>query len=161
MFVVVLLFSLIAWSGVNEFLKKHVFLTASGVIIACFLSNASILFPSSSILIAIGYSRLMNPALTALCAAVGASFGEMTGFCIGRCGSKVISDKLYWWLFSYVQQHGYLMVFLFAIMPFPVFDIVGLLSGALEMKPFKFFGVCMLGKYVKYAIYIWLAQKMR
>ena len=151
------IFSLLAWF-ISNFLKKHVMLTALGVFVTCFFANASILLPSSSLLIAIEYSLIVNPIMVAFCAAAGAAIGELTGFCVGRYGGKIIPRKLYNWLHRQVKRHGYLMVFVFSALPLPVFDVVGMIAGALKMKAQNFLATCFCGKLIKFSIYMLVAQ---
>ena len=151
------IFSLLAWF-ISNFLKKHVVLTALGVFVTCFLSNASILLPSSSLLIAIECSLIVNPIMVAFCAAAGASIGELTGFYVGRYGGRIIPRKLYNWLHRQVKRHGYLMVFVFSALPLPVFDVVGMIAGALKMKAQNFLATCFCGKLIKFSIYVLVAQ---
>jgi membrane protein YqaA with SNARE-associated domain len=139
-------------------MKKHVKLTAMGVFLSCFFANASVLLPSSSLLIAIEYSMLINPLVVAFCAAAGASFGELTGFCVGRYGQGFLPQKLYSWLRRQVKRHGCLMVFAFSVLPLPLFDVIGMLAGALKMRIVPFFSVCFCGKFIKFLAYVWMAR---
>lgn len=135
-------------------------ISAFGVLIICFLANASVLLPSSSILIVVEYSMVINPLLVALCGAFGATLGEMTGFYVGRYGRKVVPGKLMKWVKARMASHKYLIVLLFSVLPLPVFDIIGILSGAMKMSSLKFFGICFTGKLIKMMCYVWLAHEL-
>lgn len=156
-FLFVLIFSLFAWF-VNGFVEKHISLTAVGVFIACFFANASVLLPSSSISITIAASLVISPLLVAFCAAAGASLGEVTGFYIGKYGRKAIPQHLYEWLCEQVKQHGYLMTFIFSVLPLPIFDVIGIIAGALKMRAFNFLAACFCGKLIKFLTYVWISQ---
>lgn len=134
--------------------------SALGVLVLCFLANASVLLPSSSILIVVECSTLMNPLLVALCGAFGAAFGEMTGFFVGRHGRKAVPGKLMKWVKAKMSSRQSLMVLVFSMLPLPVFDIVGMLSGAMKMNTLKFFGICLTGKFIKMLCYVWLAHEL-
>lgn len=135
-------------------------ISALGVLLICFLSNASVLLPSSSILIVVEYSMLINPLTVALCGAFGAALGEMTGFYVGRYGRKAVPGKLKKWVKARMASHKYLIVLLFSVLPLPAFDIVGMLSGAMKMNALKFFSICFTGKLIKMLCYLRLAHEL-
>lgn len=135
-------------------------ISAIGVLIICFLANASVLLPSSSVLIVVEYSMIINPLIVAACGALGAALGEMTGFYVGRCGRGIISKRITRWVETKMKRHRYLVVLIFATMPLPLFDIVGMISGTMKMNALKFFGVCFVGKMIKMLCYVGLARQM-
>jgi len=154
-----LFFGLFAWFAKDR-VEQHMAISALGVLVICFLANASVLLPSSSILVVVEYSMLINPLLVALCGAFGAALGEMIGFFVGRHGRKAVPGKLMKWVKARMARHKYLMVLLFSVLPLPVFDIVGMLSGAMIMNALKFFGICLTGKLIKMLCYVWLAHEL-
>ena len=81
-------------------------ISAFGVLVICFLANASVLLPSSSILIVVEYSMLINPLLVAFCGAFGAALGEMTGFYVGRYGRKAVPSKFMKWVKARMESAG-------------------------------------------------------
>lgn len=135
-------------------------ISALGVLVLCFFANASVLLPSSSILIVVECSMLMNPFLAALCGAFGAALGEMIAFYVGIHGERAVPGRFMNWVKVRITSHKYLMLLLFSMLPFPVFDIIGLLSGAMKMNALKFFGVCFTGKLIKVLCYVWLAHEL-
>lgn len=153
------MFSLLAWFAKDQ-IEKHMAISVLGVLVVCFLANASVLLPSSSILIVVEYSLLINPLLVAVCGALGASLGEMTGFFVGRYGRKAVSGKLIKWIESKMTKHGQFIVLLFSALPLPVFDVIGMISGATKMNLLKFFGICFTGKLIKMLCYVWLANEL-
>lgn len=155
----ILAFGLLAWL-VKDQIKNHMAISAFGVFVACFLANASVLLPSSSIVIVVEYAMLINPFLVALCGALGASLGEMTGFFAGRFGRNMVPGKFMRWVKSKMNNHKYLIVLFFSALPLPVFDVVGILSGAMKMNPIKFYGVCFIGKLIKMLCYVWLTNEL-
>ena len=46
------------------------------------------------------------------------------------------------------------MVFLFSLIPFPVFDVVGIGAGMTKMNPISFWLSCLIGKIIKMGIYV-------
>ncbi len=154
-----LLFGLLAWFAKGE-VEKCVPLSVLGVAVVCFLANASVLLPSSSILIVVEASLILPPLLVAVCGALGAALGEMTGFFVGKYGRGVIPERLMKRIGIGMKGNQYAMVLLFSALPLPVFDVVGMLSGAARMNAVKFYGTCFAGKLVKMLSYVWLAHTL-
>lgn len=155
--IIIFMFGCFAWIT-SGFVKKHVHLSMLGVFIACFFSNASILLPSSSLALVIEYSMLINPVGVILSGSLGASFGELTGYCAGKSGRSLLSVKTQKYLKQKMKKHKYLMVFLLSLVPLPVFDFIGIVSGVVRLNPVKFFIACFWGKLIKFSIYVWMVQ---
>ena len=51
-------------------------------------------------------------------------------------------------------KNGYLLVFLLALLPLPLFDIIGIYSGGTKMNPVAFFVICFVGKFIKLLFYV-------
>ena len=129
-----------------------------GVLVKCFLANASIMLPTSSSLIVTKNSLLMNPLIVAVCGAIGAALGEMIGYYAGRCLGNVLSEKIIKRI--KIIKHKYLIVFLFSLLVIPIFDIIGILSGVTKMNKLKFFGICFAGNLIKLICFICFAYKL-
>jgi membrane protein DedA with SNARE-associated domain len=57
-----------------------------------------------------------------------------------------------------VKKWGWLAVFVMAIIPI-VFDVVGIIAGALRMPVWRFFIACWLGRTVSYVVVIYLTSQ--
>ena len=125
-----------------------------GLFFLCFLANATVLLPSPSLMIAASCAMIMNPILVALCAALGSTLGEFVGYAFGSVTEdlspkfKALLEKLTLKIHSQV-----ILVFVLAVLPLPVFDIIGIYSGGTKMNLFKFFAACFLGKFIKMLVY--------
>lgn len=123
-----------------------------GLLIGCFLSNATVLLPAPSLLLICQFSLIFNPLLVAAVGSIGSSLGEMMGFLAGRSGKGLIPEKHPGKILSVLEAHPYGIVFIFSLIPLPLFDVVGILSGALRIDWRKFYLACLLGKFIKMAI---------
>lgn len=150
-------FSLLAFL-MRDAVQKYAPVSYLGVLLVCFIANASVLLPAPSILVVVQYSMILNPVLTALCGAVGATLGEMTGYLAGAHGGNLLASKIRKKVLSVMPKHPYLVVFCFSLIPLPVFDIVGLIAGAMKLNQSKFFASCLLGKLIKMASFAWMAN---
>ncbi len=125
-----------------------------GVFVACFASTATILLPAPGILVVLRYAQVFNPVVIVLLGGIGTAVGEMVGFLLGWSGNELMKINKEWGLFSWFTKHPNIMVFLFSMIPFPVFDIVGITAGATKMNPLKFLGLCAIGKTIKMAAFV-------
>lgn len=150
-------FSLLAFL-LRDAVQKYAPVSYLGVLLVCFIANASVLLPAPSILVVVQYSMILNPVLTALCGAVGATLGEMTGYLAGAHGGNLLASKIRKKVLSVMPKHPYLVVFCFSLIPLPVFDIVGLIAGAMKLNQSTFFASCLLGKLIKMASFAWMAN---
>lgn len=122
------------------------------VVIACAISNVSILLPSSSTLTVVAAASSLNPMLCIVAGGVGTALGEQSSYICGRIGRKGFDDtgsrekKVLKWM----KKHDALTVFVFAFLPLPIFDIVGVAAGVLQMNWTKYVVSAVLGKTMKF-----------
>lgn len=126
-----------------------------GLCLLCFLANSTVLLPAPSLMIAASCALIMNPFLVAVFAALGSSLGEFVGYTFGTV-SKDISPKLQRLIEKLESKirNQTLMVFVFAALPLPLFDVVGIYSGGTRMNLLRFFLVCFAGKLLKILVYV-------
>lgn len=156
----ILLFVLIIVLSVLIFINKDKLQNISstsylGLMGLCFLANSTILLPAPSLIIAASCALILNPLLVAIFAALGSSLGEFVGYAFGSI-SKEISPKLQVFLDKFLSKikNQTLLVFVLALLPLPLFDVVGIYSGGTKMNPVKFFIACYIGKFIKLIIYV-------
>ncbi len=155
-----LLFVLIIGLSILIFINKDKLQNISstsylGLMGLCFLANSTVLLPAPSLMIAASCALILNPWLVAVFAALGSSLGEFVGYAFGSI-SKEISPKLQVLLDKFLSKikNQNLFVFILALLPLPLFDVVGIYSGGTKMNPIKFFVACYIGKFIKLIIYI-------
>lgn len=128
-----------------------------GLFVSCFVSNLSILLPTSSTIIIIAASLTLNPFICIVVGGIGTAFGEQASYVCGLIGSsgfdtstnkgKKITTKWF-------ERNSFLTVLLFAFVPLPVFDIVGIIAGAKRMSWWKYTLAAVLGKVLKFTLVI-------
>lgn len=120
----------------------------------CFLANATVFLPAPSLMIAASCALIMNPLAVAAVAALGSSLGEFVGYVFGHTGSELsprfsaLLDRL-----NKKIRNPMLLVFILAVLPLPLFDVVGVYSGGSKMHLGKFFIMCFIGKFIKMLVY--------
>ena len=125
-----------------------------GLFLLCFLANSTVLLPAPSLMIAASCALILSPFWVAVVAALGSSCGELVGYAFGNTGRE-ISPKFEGLLdrVSGKITRPALMVFVLALLPLPLFDLVGIYSGGVRMHLVVFFLLCFLGKLLKMLIY--------
>lgn len=125
-----------------------------GIFVLCFLSNLTVFLPAPSLMVVVSYSQVLSPVLVAIIGALGTTFGEMSGYLLGGAIENISKkwDKLISWIGSKIGN-VYLIVFIFALMPLPIFDFVGVYAGSKRVKIPLFFLACYSGKLIKMLFY--------
>ena len=128
-----------------------------GLFLSCAISNISVLMPSSSTLIVVTAASTLNPWLCVLVGGIGVAIGEQTSYLCGRVGILGFGDSLpqektktMFWL----RKNAFLTVFLFALIPLPVFDLVGIAAGAIHIRWHTYAIASVLGKILRFILVI-------
>ncbi|MCK4273900.1 MAG: VTT domain-containing protein [Dehalococcoidales bacterium] len=122
-----------------------------GAFVISVILNATIILPVSNmtIIMTLG-ATLPSPVIVGLAGGLGAAIGEFTGYVAGRSGRGLLTkSKVYNRMESWVKRWGWIAVFIMSIFPF-VFDVVGIIAGALRMPLWRFFVACWLGRTISY-----------
>jgi uncharacterized membrane protein YdjX (TVP38/TMEM64 family) len=130
-----------------------------GAFIISIILNATIILPVSNmtIIMTLG-ATLPWPFIVGLAGGVGAAIGEMTGYIAGRASRGLLAkSRVYNRVEGWVKRWGWIAVFVMSIFPF-VFDIVGIIAGALRMPFWRFFIACWLGRTIIYIAVAWGAS---
>lgn len=122
-----------------------------GIFIISVLGNATIILPIPVILTAFLGGGIFNPFLVGLISALGATIGELTGYLAGYSGRAIINKeeklvKVEGWM----KKYGLWTIFVLAVIPNPLFDLAGMVSGAGKIPIWKFLIVTLLGKTIKF-----------
>ena len=120
-----------------------------GVFVVALLSNATIVIPAPGIALIIAAATQWDPVIVALVASAGGTLGELSGYMAGRVGQRLIAaDHIRGYEFAKrrVQRHGYWIISLFAFIPLVLFDLVGLVAGALKIPVAKFLIAAWVGR---------------
>lgn len=125
-----------------------------GVLLFCFLANATVFLPAPSLMIAASCALIMNPWLVAICGSLGSTLGEFVGYAFGTA-TKDLSPRFQKFLAKITSKihNQTLLVFILAMLPLPLFDVVGIYSGGTKMNVIKFFLACFFGKFIKMIVY--------
>jgi len=131
-----------------------------GLFLICLLANATVLLPAPSTLAVVGFAQLFNPVAVGVVGGLGAAVGEFIGYLAGRSTKTLLEIDHKRALFEKFMRRPLLWVFLFALIPWPVFDVIGIMAGIANMPPLKFFIACALGKVIKMLAFSLLSAQL-
>lgn len=120
-----------------------------GVFLATFLSSTTVIFPVPGVAVLMIAAAMFNPAWVAVTGCIGGSLGEFTSYLVGYGGMMAIEPRYterYKRAEDWMRRHGSVTIFLFALMPFLIFDLVGIVAGTLRFPFWKFLLACLAGR---------------
>lgn len=129
----------------------------AGLFLVNLLGAASIFLPSPAAASVVGGGAFLEnflgvpaPFWVGLVAGLAEALGELTGYLAGYGGRVVVQDHpQYQRVYSWMAPRGALVMFLMSVVPNPLFDVAGLVAGALQMPLGRFFLAVLLGKVIK------------
>ncbi len=148
----VLVFWLMIWH--REVFLRFSSLGYLGLLISNFFASATIFLPVPTLATSFLSGEILNPVLVGLSAGVGSSLGDFVAFLLGfgtrRVVNKMVQKEV--WLGRvefWLRKNSFLAVFFLALIPNPLFDGVGILAGAANVKPKDFFLATLLGRVLR------------
>ena len=133
----------------NQVAKLEV-LGYPGIFLVSLLSNATLILPIPGVLFTSAMGAIFNPFWVAIAAGSGATLGEISGYLVGFSGQVVVENKQWYDRISgWMLKYGDLTIFLLALIPNPLFDIAGMIAGALKLPVWRFLLWAWLGKCIK------------
>lgn len=123
-----------------------------GIFLLSVLANATVILPAPGIAIvfAMAATGALSPIGIALAAGLGATVGEFSGYLAGFSGQVLLENtKVYEQVMRWMRSNGPLTIFLLAAIPNPLFDVAGIVAGAIRMPLAKFFFASLSGKILK------------
>jgi membrane protein DedA with SNARE-associated domain len=122
----------------------------AGMFVIAMFSSASVLLPVPGLALAFATGGALNPLGVGLAIGSGAAVGELIGYLAGASGHGLIEDRAGFQRVSgWMKRYGVWAVFGLAVIPNPLFDIVGIVSGVLRIPVWRFFAACWAGNVIK------------
>ncbi len=127
-----------------------------GLFVISIIGNATLIIPAPVFVVACAAGMLYGPIGVGIVAGLGSALGELTGYMAGVGGKALIPQgRRYEQLTRFMQRHGMLTIFLLGAIPNPIFDVGGLIAGALRMKAWKFILAAWVGKAIRLSLTAW------
>jgi len=125
-----------------------------GIFLISILANATVIIPAPGLVIVFSMGAKFAPLLVGIAAGLGATIGELSGYLAGFSGQAVIEDqKRYDLMVKWMQKNGPLTITFLAFIPNPLFDLAGMVAGALKMKVHRFLFFALIGKILKMLLF--------
>lgn len=118
-----------------------------------FVATASVALPIPYLLIVARAGSFLDPVLIALVAGLAGMLGEMAGYLLGLGGSGLVPHgRLYERARRWICSYGFWCIAVFACVPNPFFDCIGVVAGTLRYSWWRFAAACYLGKAIKFLV---------
>jgi membrane protein YqaA with SNARE-associated domain len=114
------------------------------------ISNATLILPVPGLALTALAATVANPLVVGLVAGAGQTLGEMTGYLAGYSGQSLVDkNPRYARLVGWMRRFGPVTIFVLAVIPNPLFDVAGIIAGALRMPVWLYVVAAGAGKIVK------------
>lgn len=145
------------FSNLQRFGEKPALVAYGTTFLISVFLNATLIIPVSNMTIIIALGAILPlPWMVGLVGGLGAVIGEMTGYIAGRSGRSLIAkNKTYVRVEGWVKKRGWIAIFFLSAFPF-VFDVVGIIAGALRMPIWEFMVPTFAGRTVSYIVAAYL-----
>ena len=149
------IFLAVVATAVAAFLLRNTFTVSqagyAGVAVTALIASGGLVIPMPALATACTAGALLNPWMVALIAGTAEGLGELTGYFLGYSGRGILNQgRLYLRLEAWMVRRGWLVLFLVALVPNPIFDVVGITAGALRYPVWRFLGLVWTGKTLKF-----------
>ncbi|MFA5381758.1 MAG: VTT domain-containing protein [Candidatus Micrarchaeia archaeon] len=130
-----------------------------GAFLISLIGSATIIVPIPSWAIVFLMAKTLDPILLGVLAGTGSAIGELTGYYLGKGGTKILNKEKHIKKYTdEVDKYGAFAIFVFAFIPNPFFDIAGITAGAMHMKMWKFLLASMCGKILRFILFAYLGN---
>ena len=126
----------------------------AGLALTVIVASGGLVLPVPALATACTAGVLLNPLYVGLIAGSAGTLGELTGYYLGYSGQGVLEgNRFYVKMEGWMRRRGLLLLFLVSLIPNPFFDVVGIAAGALRYPIWRFLGVVLVGKGMKFLIF--------
>lgn len=148
----------------RDYFRNFQSLGLLGIFLINFVSSATFFVSGPAFLTVIAGGSIYHPLLVAFIGSLGASIGDMVSYFFGYSGRSLavhrLKKKLWFVVLEDVfKAYGTIFIFVFAVIPNPFFDAVGLFAGVLGMNYSKFFILMLTGRFARFIILALIGAK--
>jgi membrane protein YqaA with SNARE-associated domain len=121
-----------------------------GLFLLNILASATLILPAPGLALALAAGATLNPYLVGLSVGSGSALGELTGYVAGASGRGMVeNDPQYPRVRHWMARYGLWVLFFLSIVPNPIFDVAGIVAGAMHIPVWKFLIATWAGKVIK------------
>jgi membrane protein DedA with SNARE-associated domain len=139
---------------------KHGYL---GVFVVNMVTCATILFPIPGEAVNVAAGSLLNPLVVTVVATTGATVGEMTSYVAGFYGRRMMVERYtarYEQAERLMSRYGLFAIFLFALIPVLVFDLIGIVAGGTRYSVPRFVAATFAGRFLRCLLLAYAGQSL-
>ena len=126
----------------------------AAVFLVGLVGDATVILPLPGLAFIFVMGGIFNPWIVGIAGGVGQALGELTGYMAGYSGQTLVDENpTYDRLTQWMQRYGALTIFVLAVIPNPLFDVGGVIAGALRFPVWKFLTSCVIGKMIKSVVF--------
>ena len=125
------------------------------------IGSATVILPAPGLALILALGAHLNPVLLGVVAGFGSGIGELSGYLAGRASRNLVSQrgKINAFLHHVTTRYTAPALFVLAILPLPVFDVAGILAGAMRMPTVRFLTIVISGKIIKHVLVAYLGAE--
>ncbi len=134
-----------------------------GVFLLNFFSTITLFVPNLSLATVVAGGSVYNPILVAIVATLGGALGDCTSYILGKSGKQIFikeEGRFFEFISRIFKEHGVIVLFLFALVPNPIFDALGILAGSLNYSFKKYFLAMLLGRLIRNLILAFVGKSL-
>ncbi len=121
-----------------------------GLFLLNLLASATLILPAPGLALALAAGATLNPYFVGLAVGSGSTLGELTGYITGASGRGMVeNDPNYPRVRGWMARYGLWVIFVLSLVPNPIFDVAGIVSGAMHIPVWKFLAATFCGKVIK------------
>ena len=121
-----------------------------------FFASAGLVVPVPGMAAVCAGGVLLSPLLVALVAGTTGTVGELSAYALGVSGRGAVNrGRLYGRVEGWMRRRGWLVLFLLSVIPNPVFDIAGVIAGALRYPLWCFLWIIWIGTFIKFLVVVY------
>jgi len=131
-----------------------------GAALISLITSATIFLPAPGIALVIAMGGALDPLYLSMAAGLGSAVGELTGYIAGATGRTLIPQEhqeRFERLQQLVHKYNALLLTVLAAIPFPFFDLAGIIAGIIRMRVISFIVAVTIGKCIRYLFLIWIS----
>ncbi|MBN1151388.1 VTT domain-containing protein [candidate division WOR-3 bacterium] len=126
----------------------------AGLFLVSTISSASIILPVPGLFLVFSFGAVLNPLIVGIVSAFGSALGEVTGYILGYGGRIAVEDRdKYEKVSEMMRRWGSWTILFLALIPNPLFDIAGIISGMLKYPLWKFLLYTLIGRIIKHIVF--------
>lgn len=134
-----------------------------GVFLIMLITSATVILPAPGLLAVFAAGGAYNFFLVGIAGGLGSALGELSGYLFGYGSLAFVEAEkydIYKRTRGWMERNGFLTLFIFSVIPNPLFDVAGIAAGSMKYPWPKFLAACALGKIVKSIIFAYLGYAL-